>query len=225
MAGGLAEEAGRRIVAARPFASVAELARRAQLNRKDLNCLAAAGALRSLAGHRRNAHWHASGVEAKPAMAVAAADDGVLLPPPGEAEEIAADYASLGLSLGRHPLALLRPELDAAGLVSAETLRSIGHGRRARAAGLVTCRQRPDTASGVIFVTLEDETGCVNVVVWRDLAERQRRELLGARLLGVEGVIEREGDVIHLVARRLLDHDGLLLPHFGRLAPKSRDFH
>ena len=158
-------------------------------------------------------------------MEVGLADDRVLLPPPGEAEEIAADYASLGLSLGRHPLALLRPKLEESGWTSAEALRALGHGRHARAAGLVTCRQQPDTASGVVFVTLEDETGCVNVIVWRDLAERQRRELVGTRLLGVEGVIEREGDVIHLVARRLRDHDPLLAPLFGRLAPKSRDFH
>jgi error-prone DNA polymerase len=225
MANGLAAAAGERIVANRPYASVAELARRAALNRKDLNCLAAAGALRSLAGHRRNAHWHASGVETKPVMQVGPADDRVLLPPPGEAEEIAADYASLGLSLGRHPLALLRPKLEEWGWTSAEALRALGHGRHARAAGLVTCRQQPDTASGVVFVTLEDETGCVNVIVWRDLAERQRRELVGTRLLGVEGVIEREGNVIHLVARRLRDHDPLLAPLFGRLAPKSRDFH
>jgi error-prone DNA polymerase len=90
-----------------------------------------------------------------------------------------------------------------------------------RTAGLVTCRQRPDTASGVVFVTLEDETGCINVVLWRDLVERQRREMLGARLLGVQGVLEREGEVVHLIARRLFDHSALL----GPLAAASRDFH
>jgi error-prone DNA polymerase len=90
-----------------------------------------------------------------------------------------------------------------------------------RAAGLVTCRQRPDTASGVVFVTLEDETGCINVVLWRDLVERQRREMLGARLLGVQGMIERDGEVVHLIARRLFDHSELL----GPLAAASRDFH
>jgi len=225
MAGGLAESAARRVIAARPFATVDELARRADLDRKALGCLAAADALRPLAGHRRGAHWQASGSEGRPAMAAPRGDAPALLAPPGEAETIAADYDSLGLSLGRHPLALLRPQLDAAGLASAEALRALAHGRRARAAGLVTCRQRPDTASGVTFVTLEDETGCVNVIVWRDLAERQRRELLGARLLGVEGVVEREGDVVHLVARRLRDHGGLLDPLFGALAPRSRDFH
>jgi error-prone DNA polymerase len=225
MAGGLPEAAARRVIATRPFATVDELARRAGLDRRALGCLAAADALRPLAGHRRGAHWQASGSEGRPAMGASRGDAPALLAPPGEAETIAADYASLGLSLGRHPLALLRPQLEAAGLASAEALRALAHGRRARAAGLVTCRQRPDTASGVTFVTLEDETGCVNVIVWRDLAERQRRELLGARLLGVEGVIEREGDVVHLVARRLRNHGRLLEPLFSGLAPRSRDFH
>jgi error-prone DNA polymerase len=95
------------------------------------------------------------------------------------------------------------------------------HGSTARVAGLVTCRQRPDTASGVVFVTLEDETGCMNVVVWRRLVERQRGELLAARLLGVQGVLERDGEVVHLVARRLVDYSALL----GPLAAASRDFH
>ena len=103
------------------------------------------------------------------------------------------------------------------------------HGSLAHAAGLVTCRQRPDTASGVVFVTLEDESGCVNVVVWRDLLERQRRELLAARLLAVEGVIQREGLVVHLLARRLEDHSRLLGQLRGEaqsaLRVRSRDFH
>lgn len=100
-------------------------------------------------------------------------------------------------------------------------MQQLPHGSPARVAGLVTCRQRPDTASGVVFVTLEDETGNVNVVVWNRLVERQRRELLGARLLGVQGTIERDGDVVHLVARRLVDHSALL----GPLETSSRDFH
>ena len=92
---------------------------------------------------------------------------------------------------------------------------------RMRAAGIVIGRQRPDTASGVVFVTLEDETGCVNVIVWRDLGERQRRELLSAQLMAVYGSVEREGEVVHVIARRLVDHSDLL----GRLATRSRDFH
>jgi error-prone DNA polymerase len=140
---------------------------------------------------------------------------------PQEGEEIIADYASLGLTLGRHPLALLRHRLDKLRMCNAKKLHLLPHGSRAKVAGLVTCRQRPDTASGVVFVTLEDETGCMNVVVWRHLVETQRNELLGARLMGVQGVVERDGDVVHLVARRLLDYSPLL----GPLSAPSRDFH
>jgi len=144
-----------------------------------------------------------------------------VLAPPSEGADIVADYASLGLTLGRHPLALLRERLRRLGLLDAEKMRQLPHGSAARVAGLVTCRQRPDTASGVVFVTLEDETGNINVVVWNRLVERQRRELLGARLLGVHGTIERDGEVVHLVARRLVDHSALL----GPLETASRDFH
>src|SRR5712692_2931944 len=210
MMSGLSEAAGRRIFSGKPYSSVADLAYRAELNRKELRCLAAAGALEPLAGHRRLAHWSAAGAERR-----------APLESPREGEDIIADYASLGLTLGRHPLALLRSRLNRLQLLTAEELRLRSHGSTARVAGLVTCRQRPDTASGVIFVTLEDETGCLNVVVWNRLAERQRSELLGARLLGVQGVIERDGEVVHLVARHLFDHSALL----GPLAAASRDFH
>jgi error-prone DNA polymerase len=223
MVSGLSEAAAGRIVVSRPFESVNDLAHRAAINRRDLECLAAAGALASLAGHRREAHWLAAGVEhASDLLRSAPAREAApKLSAPGEGEDIVAEYASLGLSLGRHPLALLRGRLGRLGMLTAEQLHSLPHGQPARAAGLVTCRQRPDTASGVIFVTLEDETGCANVIVWRDLVERQRRELLGARLLGVQGVIEREGEVVHLVARRLFDYDKFL----GCLTVHSRDFH
>ena len=217
MVKGLSEEAGKRLAAGRPYASVYAL----DLNRKDLRCLAAAGALRSLAGHRRLAHWSAAGAERRAPLDAPATERLPGLEPPREGEDIIADYASLGLTLGRHPLALLRSCLHKLQLLTAEQLRLCSHGGTARVAGLVTCRQRPDTASGVIFVTLEDETGCINVVVWNRLAERQRGELLGARLLGVQGVIERDGEVVHLVARRLFDHSALL----GPLAAASRDFH
>jgi len=224
MVGGLSQAGAERIVAARPVASVAELAQRARLDRKDLRALAGAGALRSLAGHRRLAHWHASGAESRPALEVPLEGAVPRLAAPSEGEEIVADYASLGLTLGRHPLALLRAHLERLGLARACDLAQRSHGSSARAAGLVTCRQRPDTASGVIFVTLEDETGTVNVVVWTGVAERQRKELLSAQLLGVEGRIERDGDVVHLVANRLADHSPLLAHLSGPLAARSRDF-
>jgi error-prone DNA polymerase len=217
MVGALAQAAGRRIAGAKPFMTVHEL----QLSRKDLRALAAAGALQSLAGHRRRAHWAAAGAARRAPLDVPGRESLPDLPAPGEGAQIVADYASLGLTLGRHPLALLRRRLRRLRLIDSAALRDLPHGAPAAVAGLVTCRQRPDTASGVVFVTLEDESGNVNVVVWNDLVERQRRELLGARLLGVHGRIERDGEVVHLVAQRLVDHSALL----GPLATASRDFH
>jgi error-prone DNA polymerase len=217
MVRGLAEAEGRRIACGRPYASVHEL----KLNRKDLKSLAAAGALQSITGHRRLAHWAAAGAARRAPLDAPGDERLPQLAPPREGEDIVADYASLGLTLGRHPLALLRNHLRQRRVLESHEVQKLRHGTVARTAGLVTCRQRPDTASGVIFVTLEDETGNVNVVVWRHLSERQKAELLGARLLGVQGVIERDGDVVHLVARRLLDYSMLL----GPLAAPARDFH
>jgi error-prone DNA polymerase len=221
MVKGLSEAAGKRIAENGPYGSPADLAHRAQLGRKEMRSLAAAGALEPLAGHRRLAHWEAAGAESRPPLGVPRAEKAPALSAPTEGQDIAADYASVGLTLGRHPLALLRRRLDEEKFMTAEKLRAAAPGSRGRAAGLVIGRQRPQTASGVVFVTLEDETGCVNLVVWRDLVERQRRELLGARLLGVQGVIERDGDVVHLIAHRLSDRSRLL----GALQTVSRDFH
>jgi error-prone DNA polymerase len=217
MVSGLSEVAGRRVAERRPYTAVSEL----NLDRKSLRCLAAAGALQSIAGHRRLAHWEAAGAGRRAPLDAPAAEPLPQLAAPSEGQDIVADYASLGLTLGRHPLALLRERLSRLGVVDAKGLQGLRHGSPVRVAGLVTCRQRPDTASGVVFVTLEDETGCINVVVWSSLVERQRRELLGARLLGVQGAIERDGDVVHVVARRLADHSALV----GGLDAPARDFH
>jgi error-prone DNA polymerase len=223
---GMSEAGAGRLVAARalgPFESVEDMAHQAALDRKDLKSLAAAGALSALAGQRRDAQWVVSGIRRQrdllAGVPIHATDPA--LPLASEGEEIVADYEALGLTLGRHPLALLRERLTQGKFRTAEELRAVPHGGPARAAGLVTCRQRPETASGVVFVTLEDETGCVNVVVWRDVGDRQRTELLGAQLLGVEGRVERDGDVVHLIANRLSDHSALL----GTLRTDSRDFH
>ena len=226
MIGGLAQSAGERIAAARsgaPFTSVEQLAGRAQLDRHDLKCLAEAGALAQLAGARPAARWLVAGVEASmPVLRGAVIEEPLPdLPAPTEGQDIVADYRSLGLPLGRHPLALRRAKLTAMRTSTAEELRQMPQGRLARTTGIVTCRQRPGTASGVVFVTLEDETGCTNVVVWNDLAQKQRKELLGSRLMTVYGVLEREGAVVHLMAKRLVDHTALL----GALATGSRDFH
>jgi len=231
MVHGLREDSGARIIAARDagggkpaFDSVATLAARAALDQRDLKALAAAGALARLTRHRRDAYWEVTGIERRTVPVLADAprlEQAPALRTPTEGEDLVADYASLGFTLGRHPIALLRPRLAAARLSSAAELRSLPHGRLARACGIVIGRQRPETAAGIIFVTLEDETGHVNVIVWPSLLERQRREVLGAHLMAVYGVVEREGAVVHLVARRVVDRSEWL----GRLTTASRDFH
>ncbi|WP_426163566.1 error-prone DNA polymerase [Pseudoduganella sp. R-34] len=208
--------------AIKPFASVTELARRADLNRHDLQVLAGGNALRSLAGNRRQALWDAAGaVPDKDLLRPTEVEEETpQLVPPTEGEEILGDYRSQGLTLGRHPLALLRPALLAKRFLPAEVLNTFSNNQLARGAGIVTGRQRPGTAKGVLFVTIEDETGYVNVIVWPDMVEKYRREVLGSSLLGVYGVWQQEGIVRHLVARRLVDLSHLL----GRLPTASRDF-
>jgi error-prone DNA polymerase len=220
----LGHGAGDRIANARriaAFCDVADLAKRAALDRGDLEALAAGGAMKGLAGHRFGAAWEAAAVSIRRDLldAVPVAETQVVLAAPTEGQDLVADYASLGLTLGRHPLTLIRHRLDSR-YVTAGALKHMMHNQPARCAGLVTCRQRPGTASGVIFITLEDETGMANVIVHPHLASRQRQELLGARLLGVLGVLQRQGEVVHLIARRLVDHSPLL----GRLETHSRDF-
>ena len=223
---GLSAAGGERLVAARrarPFENVDDLARRARLDRGDLAALARAGALAGLAGHRHRAAWSVAGVEAPlPLLKEASIREGVpLLRAPTEGRDIVADYRSTGLTLGRHPLALLRERLADDGLVSAAELNAAPHGAWTACAGIVINRQRPGSAKGVIFATLEDETGQVNVIVWKAVAEAWRRPLLGSRLLEVTGRVQREGAVVHLVAERMADRSALL----GALDVRSRDFH
>ena len=139
----------------------------------------------------------------------------------GVSPSIVADYASLGLTLARHPLALLRAPLHGARLCGAGEIARLGHGSWVRIAGIVLMRQRPPSANGVTFLTLEDETGQVNVIVWERVGEQYRRALVDSRLLEVHGRLQREEGVAHLVARRLIDRSALL----GQLLTRSRDFH
>ena len=225
MVKGLSEAAALRICSASSvsqFRDVDDLLIKADLNRKDLACLAKADALASLAGHRRNALWHTLGVDQPTALLINARrpEPQPDLFPPSEGQDIVADYAHTGLTLRRHPLILLRATLQAKKIITATDLKQIQHGQRIRTAGIVTCRQRPGTASGVTFITLEDETGYSNIVVWRDLADKQRRVLLASRLMCVDGIVERKGEVIHVIAKRLTDHSRLL----GNLVIVSRDF-
>jgi error-prone DNA polymerase len=224
--GRLGLAAATRIVAARrerAFADVEDLALRAALNASELSALAASGALGPLAGHRHQAHWQVLGMETRrTAMLRAAriAEPALALPEPHEGEDVIADYASLGLTLGRHPLALLRARLARMGMRKAAELRAWPHGRTARACGLVTHRQRPLTAKGTVFVTIEDETGPVNVIIWSDLFERDRKAIAESTLLAVYGIWQSVGGVMHLLARRVTNLSALL----GKLATTSRDF-
>lgn len=223
---GLPREAAERIVAARmagPLAGPEDLARRARLDAHALSLLAQADALAPISGHRHQAAWGVAGIDTRATEMLrgtrtfeAAAE----LPAPGAAETVLADYRALGLSLTQHPVALLREQLAAFRVQPAALLRGYPNGRLARASGIVTHRQRPETAKGVVFVTLEDDTGSVNVIVWPQVAEQQRRALLASTLLTVYGIWQREGEVRHLVARQLVDHSALL----QGLASRSRNF-
>ncbi len=224
---GLSKAAADRIVAVdrknRPFFDVADLAARARLQRRDLDLLAAADALLSLAGHRRQAAWAASAAQVQGDLfaGTMVPEAPVSLSVPSEAENLLADYRHLKLTLRCHPLSLLREQLGARRFVSTAELKIAEHRTPIRTAGIVVGRQRPGTATGIVFVTLEDESGLTNVVVHPQLVERQRRELLGASMLGVYGQLQKEGDVVHLVAKRLVDLSSWL----GKLETSSRDFH
>ncbi|MGP8096488.1 MAG: error-prone DNA polymerase [Steroidobacteraceae bacterium] len=222
----LSREGANRLLAARAesaFTDVGDLAERAALERRDLEALGAADTLASLAGHRHRAVWQVSGVEcALPLLpAQTAAAEGIpLLRAPREGHEIIADYASTGLTLRRHPLALLRDKLEQRGVIPTQALWEQSNGRWVTAAGLVITRQRPGSAGGVTFVTLEDEVGYVNLIVWERVAAAQRAALLDSRLLEVRGQVQREGDVLHVIAQRLTNLSALL----GELTVESRDF-
>ncbi len=224
MVAGLGREAAERLLRARrqaPFRDLDDLAARSGLERRALQALAAADALSGLAGHRHLAAWAVAGIEhgADLMRAPRFAERQPQLFPPSEAEQVLADYAHTGLSLRQHPLALLREALRARGFLSAAEVGGRADGEGVRAAGLVLVRQRPGQGKAV-FITLEDETGQLNLLVWSRLAERQRRILLGARLLGVNARLQRAEGVQHLIVHRLEDHSELL----GPLQIRSRDF-
>lgn len=204
------------------FADLEHLQMLARPDKQTLSALAEAGALAALSGHRRHSWWQVSGLDTGSDLGAQAQgiDAMAELQAPTLGEDIVADYGSTGLSLRAHPLSLLRSRLAAERLLRSDQIRALPHGCLARGAGIVVGRQRPGTKTGVVFVTLEDESGNTNVIVWSDLVEKQRRELLGARLLVVYGVVQREGEVVNLLAKRLVDRSDLL----GQLTTRSRDF-
>jgi error-prone DNA polymerase len=223
---GISGESARDLLRARRrglFESTQDLIERTIMKRSDLEALAAADALRSIAGNRHRAAWDVAGAEQPMPLLpqIRIAEGTPLLRAPTEGEGIVADYLSFGLTLRRHPLALLRRRLRKHRILSAAEVWQMPSDRLVHAAGLVMTRQRPGSANGVIFVTLEDETGHLNLIVWQRIAERQRQILLESRLLGVWGHVQRDGDVLHIIAGRLEDHSGML----GRLLTRSRDFH
>ncbi|MES2412893.1 MAG: error-prone DNA polymerase [Pseudomonadota bacterium] len=231
----LAAATAERITAARAkaaFTSTEDLVARACLNTLEINALAAADALMALAGHRRQQVWEASAIKPAPLLfkSVHTHEVPLRLPDTPEGENILFDYKSTGLTLRRHPLALLRDRLARRGLLSSDQLNALPDGKEVAGCGIVTVRQQPQTANGTIFVTIEDETGPVNVIVWKSLREKQRAEVLHARLLAVHGTWQRSeesgtakgyGAVRNIVASRLED----LTPLLGRLGTSSRDFH
>lgn len=228
----LSQEAMERVVYARTqhgrFQSIEDLAQRAELSRTDLQALAAANALEGLAGHRHAASWMAAGHEPmkgvlQPTQVQEPPLAGGLLPEPTEADSLVSDYASLGLTLGRHPIALIRDQLrERFKSVPAIELRQMPSGRLARATGLVTHRQRPGTAKGVVFMTLEDETGSVNLIVWPDVLARFKQACLQGQVITAYGRWQTQ----HLVSLRIEDHTALLAQALGGLVQrKSRDFH
>lgn len=245
---GLSQADAEALVAARGggYGSVKDLWRRTGIGRGALRRLAAADAFTSLGLNRRQALWAISGLDETPlplltaspvqAQAERVREPEVILPPSPLSEQVGDDYRALSLSLKDHPMALLRQCLAEEGYVRSDRLATLPHGRRVKTAGVVITRQRPGTASGVIFITLEDEAGHANLIVWPKTFERFRRPVLQTTIMAVSGPIQREGEVIHVLAERIWSLDGSL----GRLAAdaapgraadevrfdiSSRDFH
>jgi error-prone DNA polymerase len=217
MVKGLSEESGRRIETGRPFRNPDDLMRRAGLDTRELRFLARSGALKGLAGHRYQAHWEVAALHPPTELQQVAetpadyAGSGIELPAPSAADDMMDDYRYSSLTLGPHPLSLLRGNPALEKCRSALDLEGYRQGQMIQVAGLVTGRQRPSSASGVMFVTLEDETGNVNVVVWTSILDRYRAVLLQGQLLKVKGVVEREKEVIHVVAGHVEDATPLLV--------------
>jgi error-prone DNA polymerase len=228
---GLSREGAQRVVEARqrhPFRQISNLRQRAALDKRDMEALADADGLQSLSGHRHQSQWQIMALESpKPLLcdeqyqSASYFDDGVQLPAPQVAEEVLADYRATGLTLRAHPMSLLRGRYPFNRCKRHTDLAAMGNKRFVRIAGLVTCRQRPGSASGVLFLTLEDETGNSNIVVWQRTQQRFRQALMTGQLLLVKGIVESKDNVIHVIAGALYDYSHEL----ENLRLPSRDFH
>ena len=221
---GLAAAKGDRILASRrerTFTSVEDVVTRASLDERARTKLAEAGAFAALEDGRREALWQARGTQEPVPMEMTDADQDVTFPELSELETVAWDYETTGHSTRGHPLGAMRERLAALGLPDARGVNALPHGRRVRYAGLVIVRQRPSTAKGVVFMTMEDETGFVNVVLWKDVFERYALLAKTSSFLGVTGKIQKESNVVHVVAEALWEPDSLRAP----AGTRSRDFH
>jgi error-prone DNA polymerase len=222
---GLSRAGVQRLMAARsarPFTDAQDLAHRAELGSRDLAALGAANALLRLSGNRHQAAWTLAGVDTElPLLAQAAAAEGTpLLRVPTEGQNITSDYQTVGLTLGRHPLALLRERFVNRELKTAAQLRDTANGARVGTIGLVLLRQSPGTAKNTTFITLEDETGQLNLIVWAGTAQKYRRPFLEAQLLEIHGTLQHHSDVMHVVVEQMVDRSAWL----GALRVNSRDF-
>jgi error-prone DNA polymerase len=260
---GLQREAADRLVARRPYASVEDVRSRGMVPVHAIQRLASADAFRSIGLDRRAALWDSRALKQAPDLPLFTyaeeQDEGseaepTRLPLMPLSEQVVNDYQTIRLSLKAHPMRFLRELYATQKFVTAEQVRSIKDGKRLSIAGLVLIRQRPGSAKGVVFITIEDETGVANIVVWPDVFSRQRKIVMGARLMAVHGIVQRDedSDVIHVVARRLEDHSAELRhlsdeampstlsqgdgagswrapaprhPRDVEVIPKSRDFH
>jgi error-prone DNA polymerase len=226
---GLREDTANRIISARnqaPIRSIDDIARRARLDRGDLSRLTEGGAFKNLSGHRYQTHWDAKGILPDTSLLNQVAEEKhqygkVTLPAPMETDDLRADYTSLGLTLGRHPMAMLRDTGEPfSQCKTSKDLEDLKHGRFVQVSGIVTGRQRPSSASGVLFLTLEDETNNINVVIWTRVLERYRAAIVQGRLLKIKGVMERKDSVIHVIAGHVED----LSHYLEQFSLKSRDF-
>ena len=224
---GLSETGAKQLVKLRPeegYRHIQQL-RQLGLSRADLQALASANALSSISGDRYNSRWQLQDTQYSlplfSAGAEVAENTAAYLLPPGPVQNVLEDYAATGLSLLQHPLALLRQAGKLVRSVPAAELGKVRHKSPVRVSGLVTLRQRPGTAAGVTFMSLEDETGTTNVLVWLATAQAQQKSFLTARILQVDGILEREGEVTHVIAGKLVDLSALL----AELSTSSRDFH
>ncbi|TXS96422.1 DNA polymerase III subunit alpha [Parahaliea maris] len=228
---GLSVEGAQRLVAARrqaPFRQVSQLRQWAKLDRRDMEALADADALASLSGHRHQSQWQIMALEAERPLLrdelhqhSSYFDDAVQLPAPEVAEEVLSDYRATGLTLRAHPMSLLRDRYPFSHCKRHTELHTVPNKGFVRIAGLVTCRQRPGSASGVLFLTLEDETGNSNIVVWQRTQQQFRQALMSAQLLLVKGTLETTDGVTHIIAGALYDYSSEL----QSLQLNSRDFH